>query len=866
MKTLDRLRRRRRLTVSAVVLTVVATVAAMTGLAGLASALPTPTNGASPLIAITQSGPSTFLKSNTANQAVPDFNVSVNDFVGDPTHTTWTAGDHMSLLIGPTGTNGNASPFIFPNGPNNGVSGNWVGFSSVPTVTVTNPNSIGPPLGFAPTLTCVIKPFVGDSLATQGTPVNDLLECTFTNTSSGLSVTPYQVTFSNIKVSTGSETVPGPILAFGQYGAGNIGDTNPATTVGAAGRNYPFTGGSSTVGPGNLFGPYSTSPVIDATASGNNPAVSILPNAVGAPISPIVIQELDAGAIGAGFLCYELQNSGDSWSTASSALVTSVSNPLGGATAVSPVINIVNGAFPGADVVDVVITPSTFPSTITLQGMKVNTNGDIGAHFVKVYFSTTSFLAGVSCAANGTQVQIPGDQNFGSNVGNVTAFSVGSSTINTRIAGFNADGTAVAALEAAYPPQPGNGCLPNNTPPNPGKDDVGSSVVLTTDQTWQDALTASYLASYLHTGVLLTPTNSLNGDTANAIRNEGASAVYIVGGPMAVSTGVENTLKGTQQYQCGGSNPRNGDQGGNLSVSRIWGQTALDTAFQVSNYVAPGFVNNQAGFDLSGTGGATAGTSLYNRSGGGTDTSASLPTVPVRTAILTTSKTFQDATASSALAYTEQMPIFITDQNNLSPQAQTGLLNLSIRQVIVLGGPDAIGDGVISDLTNTGIGSVRIAGTEATDTSVQLATFEVNDNAGVNGHKAGLDWERFSGCPENQRLDCFTVAVARGDLFQDALTSSVVTGNSVVNHHGYEGPEPLVLTTDPNTLSSADIGFFKAAGSPYGVSGIGYPNPVANFVTGSSIFSITPFGGILALSDATLQGILNAISAGANGQ
>ncbi len=854
MKILDPLRHRRRLTVSAVVLTVVATAAATMGLTSLASALPTPTNGASPLISITQDGPTTFIKSGLANQAVPAFHVTLNDNVFSATNTTWSNGDHMSLLLSPAGHNNPPDvlandPFPFPHGPNDAVTGNSVAWSAVPTVTVTGgPSGIQLP----PTFNCVIKPFVGDNLVTQAS-VTDLLECTFTNSGTGGSLAPYVLNFTNVHVSTGSDTTPGNLLAYGQYGAGNLG---PAT-----GRTYPFTGGSSTVGPGNDFPVFtSNTQVIDATVSANNPAVSVLPNAVGAPISPIVITELEAGVIGppGSFICYHAASS-FTWSSASSASVNSVSVPFGGATAVSPLVSIINS---NTDVAVLVTAVSTNPSTITLSGMKVNVIGSAsGPYFARVTYANNS-----SCnSGTAILIPVPGDQNFG----NVAVFSVGSATINTRIAGFNADGTAVAALEAAYPPQPGNGCLPNNTPPSPSKDDVGSSVVLTTDQTWQDALTASYLASYLHTGVLLTPMNSLNGDTANAIRNEGASAVYIVGGPMAVSTGVENTLKGTQQYQCGGSNPRNGDQGGNLSVTRIFGQTALDTAFQVSNFVAPGFVNNQTGFDLSGTGGATAGTSLYNRSGGGTDTSASLPTVPVRTAILTTSKTFQDATASSALAYTEQMPIFITDPGSLSPQASTGLLNLSIRQVIVLGGPDAIGDGVISDLTNIGVGSVRIAGTEATDTSVQLATFEVNSNLGVNLHEAGLDWQKPScsnedGSQPPRPLDCFTVAVARGDLFQDALTSSVVTGNSVVNHHGFEGPEPLVLTTDPNTLSSADIGFFNAAGSPYGVSGIGYPNPVAHFDEGSSIDSITPFGGILALSDATLQGILNAISAGAN--
>ena len=77
----------------------------------------------------------------------------------------------------------------------------------------------------------------------------------------------------------------------------------------------------------------------------------------------------------------------------------------------------------------------------------------------------------------------------------LVVFSIGNSTVNSRIFGSNADQTAVAALEAQYPATPHTNCLPNNAPPSASQHDVGSSVVLATDQNWPDALTASYLAS-----------------------------------------------------------------------------------------------------------------------------------------------------------------------------------------------------------------------------------------------------------------------------------------------------------------------------------------------------------------------------------
>ncbi len=131
-----------------------------------------------------------------------------------------------------------------------------------------------------------------------------------------------------------------------------------------------------------------------------------------------------------------------------------------------------------------------------------------------------------------------------SNYGQVVVFTIGQVTVNAPIFGSNADQTAVAALEFRYKPTPHTNCLPNNAPPSASQHDVGSSVVLATDQNWPDALTASYLAAYLRTGVLLTPTGSLSAYTAQAIAQEGVSSVFIVGGNLAVSNGVANTAGG----------------------------------------------------------------------------------------------------------------------------------------------------------------------------------------------------------------------------------------------------------------------------------------------------------------------------------
>ncbi len=50
-----------------------------------------------------------------------------------------------------------------------------------------------------------------------------------------------------------------------------------------------------------------------------------------------------------------------------------------------------------------------------------------------------------------------------------------------------------------------------------------------------------------------TPTGALSSVTSVALRLEGITHVYIVGGPLAVSSAVVTQLQGTQAFNCGGT-------------------------------------------------------------------------------------------------------------------------------------------------------------------------------------------------------------------------------------------------------------------------------------------------------------------------
>jgi hypothetical protein len=179
------------------------------------------------------------------------------------------------------------------------------------------------------------------------------------------------------------------------------------------------------------------------------------------------------------------------------------------------------------------------------------------------------------------------------------------------------------------------------------------------------------------------------------------------------------------------------------------------------------------------------------------------------------------------------------------------------------------------------ISILRIAGADASETSVQAAKFELNTDHTGAGQPKGLAWgelqpEAFppaDNClapdptsdltgnsgdftPGTDAYDCETVvALVRGDYFVDGVTSSVVTGN---------GPYPVLLTENPTTLGTYLTAFFNAAGSPFGIDPV--TNNSAPFVpfTGEEIDTIIPFGGPLALAQSTVQAALNAIAAGAN--
>ncbi len=376
-------------------------------------------------------------------------------------------------------------------------------------------------------------------------------------------------------------------------------------------------------------------------------------------------------------------------------------------------------------------------------------------------------------------------------------------TAFTRIAGSTADATAADELRHQFDAAVGN-C--------PGTTASTRPVVLATDKTYQDALASAPLARSLATGTLLTAPTSLSGATASALAYEGITRVVVVGGPLALSTSVVATLESTPATECGGGEKTGSD----ISVTRISGATAYETAALIAENAA---IDGVGTLDVSG---AYAGTNATGGDGHFNVTAGSASGAPsskgaLATAVLASGDEFQDAEAASTLAYAERLPVLLTTPTSLSEQAATAIAALHVAQVVLMGGPLAVSDSVVTALEGMGVSVLRVAGRDASDTAVQLARFETTPSGtGVGWHGTGA------------------LTVAQGGSFSDGLAGSLVAADGP----GGRDPEPLVLTESATAVGAPLTVFLHQAGG--------------EGLRGTPVTHLTVLGGALAVSPATV--------------
>jgi putative cell wall-binding protein len=688
-----------------------------------------------------------------------------------------------------------SEPQLSP-GETSGSAGSW-------TLTLSGTSTAGSGWNSGDAVVVTVAPPSGTNcagdgyLAFSGTPTASVVSST------GVSVTP---SVADSVTNGGPCGSPDPneleiqltnSVWFESSGSVRISITGVRYTVGP-------TAGADGAGPAVVSATYLSTTVTAAAASNafvgglalraDTPPVSVVPSAFDAPISPVEVVESSSAHVQPGYVCLALGSGTFNPS------VTPTASVVSGNGSVVPAVSFGGTKGTGPTVVEFQVTAaSTTAGTYGVSGLTVDapaTPGQVSVH-----------------ATEGPSANCANDTG---SIGSATAYGV-TGTALSRVYGATADATAAAELEHQFGAS-GTGC-----PGRPG----ARPVVLATDANYRDALASAYLASYLGTGELLTPTSTLSAATVGAIRLEGITTVYIVGGPLAVSNTVAQQLEAMTADTCGGAAPLTTSQPVHLEVDRIWGQTAYDTAQWVADYPPASNVGTltvpgaYVGTD------ATGGTGRYNDTAGNGSpapaTSASLPT-----AIVATGGGFQDAESASALSYAAHLPILLTTASVLSPEVASAITALQVKQVIVMGGQLAVSDAVVASLEKLGVNVLRIAGRDDTDTAVQLADFELGPRAG----EAGLGWAGTGG-----------LTVARGDFYSDGLAGAVVAAGAGATHA--HSPEPLVLTEGPSAVGAALTAFLHEAGRT-GVDAI----------PGDRVSSLTLLGGPLALA----PGVVTAMS------
>ena len=462
------------------------------------------------------------------------------------------------------------------------------------------------------------------------------------------------------------------------------------------------------------------------------------------------------------------------------------------------------------------LTPTSATTTggtsVVISGTNLSTESgvDFGATpAVVVSDASTQVKATAPAHAAGTvpvTVTTPGGTSGGVSFSYVAPHA-------SRVFGQTADATAAAELAHQFTPSSG-GCP------------ASRAVVLTRDDYYSDALSGAYLAGLLGTGTLVTPTTRLSAPAEAAIEDEGISHVYVIGGDLAVSPAVAQTIESLPVHSCGGA----GTSGGSVQVTRVAGPTQDATAAGVatlegvSSVGAAAFPGAYVG--VNGLGGRGS----FNATAG--SASAAGPSGAVATAVVATSVTYQDAESAGVMAYAEHFPILLAAPASLPSASVAAIEQLGIRQAIVMGGPDAIGDVVVRQLERLGVSVLRIAGADYTQTAVEAADFCLS--------ASGLGWTPTTG-----------VVVARGNFYSDGLAGAVVGAGA--GPSAPHGPEPLLLTEDPTTPGPYLAAFLSGDGAT-GIDGDGRP-----------IDSLTVLGGALAVAPGAVSAMQSDLTAGTTG-
>lgn len=319
------------------------------------------------------------------------------------------------------------------------------------------------------------------------------------------------------------------------------------------------------------------------------------------------------------------------------------------------------------------------------------------------------------------------------------AIGADASTISVKLVNYTGNRTSIDfTTEGTYE-------LANNNTRISGKDrfevanNVASSgwstagtVLVVNYLAFADALSSSPLAYKYDAPILLTKPNELPSETEAKIRSLKPSRIVIVGGTGSISSNVENKLKTIT-----------------ATVNRIGGKDRFEVAKNISGQLGQ-----------------------TNR------------------AIVTNGLVFADALSIAPYAAKNQIPILLTQSNNLPDSTRQALQNKT--STLVIGGEGSVNNNVYSQLT----GPRRIGGRDRYEVSANIIN-QLNLNAS-------------------------TVYLSTGLTFADALTGSVLAAKQ----------EAPLLLTKPNELPSVVLNTIKQKQTSI-VNVLGGPASVSEGVVGS---------------------------------
>jgi putative cell wall-binding protein len=544
------------------------------------------------------------------------------------------------------------------------------------------------------------------------------------------------------------------------------------TLTGVSSQALSISGTYTTFGAGSSFTVPTDVSALWFGVSANTPAVT-LPSTGTTAVSPITISEPAnlTGAFTGGTVTLTL--TGAVWSTATTPTVSSLpaeTTPSTVAPSSTTALVVTLGSLPVTSV----------SSSLTLNNLSITTTGN------------TPGTVTVAIAASAPVETLYTGLTVGTVLGTATT-----------IAGIDgtADGTVATEFESAYT--------------------SNANVVLATDApnaNGSDALAASYLEGLLGTGLLITSPTSLGADAQEAMRLEGVSTVYVVGGPLAISPAVLAQIEALPVYTNHGLTATSTNV---KVVGPIYGTdgTAAGTAAKIATYF-----NSFGSLQVPGAYAATNGfAGLYNDTTGNATAAASAPTGSTSTAIVVASSDWQDAMSIAPEAFYFHIPVILngpSSDTSLDADAQGALTSLGVKQVIVIGGNLALQNSVVTAIQalNGGVSVLRIAGVDATDTAAQIANFAW----GASG-TTGLGWNKNS------------VIASHADYWSDALGAAALGGTT-----GTYGPAPIILTENPTTVgtyTTAELATLKTDG----------------------VVNLTVLGGPLAMPALTVQQLLSGL-------